>query len=66
MFRNLQAEMVKVDLSSKELCRELGISYNSIRRKLNGTSDFTLTEALLIWEKFFPQSDFMTLFKKQT
>lgn len=64
MLRNLQAEMVKAGMSSKTLSKRAGISYNAFRRKVNGSVDFTVSQALFIWENFFPHVEFKELFKR--
>ena len=37
-------EMKRHGLTKADLCRELGISRTALYRKLNGTSEFTLSE----------------------
>jgi plasmid maintenance system antidote protein VapI len=45
MYRILRAEMVRVNISVKELAMKIGITERSLRNKINGVTDFTITEA---------------------
>lgn len=65
MFRNLKAEMARNGLTSKELSEAAEISYYTFLRKINGITEFTLSEAFCIWKKYFRNIDFIELFKKQ-
>lgn len=45
VYRTLKAEMVRVDLSVKRLAMQLGITERSLRNKINGITEFTLSES---------------------
>lgn len=65
MHRILKAEMVRSNISIKELAMKIGITERSMRNKINGITDFTITEAFkirLIVSQGMPLDE---LFKKQ-
>ncbi len=62
MYRNLEAEMARANVSKCQLAKCIGKTYNTILRKLNGNCPFTLDEALIIHKHFFPNIDFTELF----
>ena len=64
MYRILRAEMVKTDISVKELAMKIDITERSLRNKINGVTDFTLTEALKIRPIVSPNMSLEDLFKK--
>ncbi len=65
MYRILKAEMVRADVSVKELAMKIGITERSLRNKINGITDFTMTEARKIRAKVSPEMSLEDLFKKQ-
>lgn len=44
----LRSEMVKCGMTQKELAKSIGISENSLSRKMTGKREFTLKEATAI------------------
>ena len=62
MFRNLEAEMVRKGVSKKEMAALIGVSYNTIRNKINGKQKFLYDEAFKIREHFFPKLSLEYLF----
>lgn len=46
MFRNIELEIFKSELSKKEIAAELGMTYNTFLLKLSGKAYFTLDEAM--------------------
>ena len=50
MYRILKAEMVRVNISIKQLSMKLDITERSLRNKINGVTEFTLSESLKIHE----------------
>lgn len=48
MYRNLEAEIVRKNLSKKAIAETLGITYNTLLLKIKGESSFTLDEALAL------------------
>lgn len=64
MFPNLRAEMARKDISQKALSELIGISRDSFKNKLNGTTEFRLDEMLAIQERLGEYS-LEYLFKKE-
>ena len=50
MYRNLEAEISRKNISKSELAEHIGISPSTLYQKLNGKSKFTLPEAKKIRE----------------
>ncbi len=48
MFNNLKIEMIQADLSKMDLAKEIGISYNTIRAKFKGRTEWKINEMLQI------------------
>lgn len=65
MFRNLEAEMVRKGVSKKEMAALIGVSYNTIRNKINGKQKFLYDEAFKIREYFFPELSLEYLFETE-
>lgn len=65
MHRVLKAEMVRADISVKELALKIGKTERSLRNKINGITDFTITEALTIRLEVSPDMPLEELFRKQ-
>ena len=63
MRANLIGEMSKRGIAIAEIAELLGLHRNSVRNKLYGMSDFTLGEAIAIYDAFFSDSDFRELFR---
>ncbi len=64
MYRILRAEMVRADISVKELAMKIGITERSLRNKINGVTDFTVTEARKIRPIVSPDMSLDDLFQK--
>ena len=64
MYLNLKTELERNRITETELADLLGVHRNTIANKLNGTTSFTIDEAVLIRDKFFPYAEFQYLFKK--
>lgn len=62
MFRVLRVEMVRVDISIKELAFEININERSLRNKINGLTSFTWEEILAIRKRVAPQMSLEELF----
>jgi transcriptional antiterminator len=65
MYRILRAEMVKADISVKDLAIKIDITERSLRNKINGITDFTMTEGRKIRNEVAPGMSLEELFKKQ-
>lgn len=64
MYRNLEAEIVRKEISKDEIAKAINKTYNTLTLKMAGKFPFTYDEAVTIQEKFFPNCDLKTLFKK--
>ncbi len=53
MYFNLYAEMSRNNITQKELCKKIGINSSTLSEKLNGKTDFKLSECEKI-KKIFP------------
>lgn len=64
MYKNLQAEIVRNNVSKENLAQAIGKSYQTIMLKLSGKYPFTLDEAFEIRSRYFPNYSIDYLFKK--
>ena len=64
MFKNLQAEMVRHDITDNNVIQTLGISAKSFNNKMSGRTEFTRKEMYLIKTEFFPDYELEYLFKE--
>lgn len=64
MYRNLEAEMAREGITRKDLAETLGVRYATIIDKMKGRYSFTLDEAFIIRNKFFPHLSFEYLFER--
>lgn len=62
MRPNLIGEMAKRQITVNEIADCLHIHRNSVRNKLYGYSQFTLDEAIRVYDKYFSDCDFRWLF----
>jgi len=65
MHRILKAEMVRANISVKSLAMKINITERSLRNKINGITDFTITEAFNIRTHVSPKMPLDELFKKE-
>ena len=63
-YINLLSEIGKREIKHKAIQKELGISKAMLSRKLHGKNNFSLDEAFVIKERFFPDMSIETLFKR--
>lgn len=61
---NLRGEMAKRKVSIESISELLKIHRNSVANKLNGNSAFSIEQAMLIQETFFPDLEMKYLFSK--
>lgn len=64
MYRNLEAEIVRKEISKDEIAKAINKTYNTLTLKMAGKFPFTYDEAVTIQETFFPNCDLKTLFEK--
>lgn len=48
MHRILKAEMVRANITVKQLAMKAGITERSLRNKINGVTEFTISESIKI------------------
>lgn len=65
MFLKLELELKRKNITKKQLADFLGISYDTIIKKINGESDFWREECQKIVDNFFPEYTIDDLFKKE-
>jgi hypothetical protein len=65
MFYNLCAEMARKSITTTDLSRVTHKTGRSIRNKINGNGDFTLSEVYAIRDAFFPQMNIEYLFERK-
>lgn len=61
-YSNLKAEMGRKDITMETISKTLKIHRNSVANKLNGTSSFSIEEAMKIRNTFFPNLEYKYLF----
>lgn len=64
MFKNLNAEMARNDMTIKSLAQQTGINYESLKNKLSGVTEFKRNEMVAI-KKEFPECSLDYLFKTE-
>lgn len=63
-YLTLKGEMAKNDITAESIAKCLGIHRNSVTNKLKGVTSFSIEEALLVRNVYFPDQDIEVLFKK--
>lgn len=61
-LRNLKAEMVRIGITNYDVSRLLGCSEKTVRNKMSGRSQFTISEAEKIRDHFFESLSLEYLF----
>ncbi len=64
MMENLRAEMIRYGVSALDIARVTGKTDRSIRDKISGKRDFTMSEGTTIRDHFFPGLSLEYLFAK--
>lgn len=62
MFKNLKAEMARLGITYTRIAEDLELSYETIRNKFNGKSEFLRSEMLKIRNLYFPNCTLDYLF----
>lgn len=63
MYINLRGVMRQKGITSETLARVLGVHRNTIQNKLEGESEFTVRQAEIICDTFFPEYKASYLFR---
>lgn len=63
-YPTLEAEIARRQIKKKDIAEAIGIKQRTLSLKLMGNTDFTLTEAFAIRQKYFSDMAFEELFKK--
>lgn len=63
MKANLIGEMAIRKITIEEIARTINMHRNSVSNKLYGKSDFSVNDAIIIADKYFPDIDMRTLFR---
>lgn len=68
MFDNLKAEMARDGLTITDLSkdRELDLSYETLRNKFGGKTEWNKREMWLIKKKYFPNKSIEYLFEQKS
>lgn len=64
MFNNLKAELVRINLTQRDLAKALSIDEKTLSQKINGKSKFDVDEMWIIKKNFFPNLQLDYLFEK--
>lgn len=64
MYRNLEAEMVRLGITKKDMAKKLGMRYPTLTDKLRGKYPLHFEEALKIQYEFFPDLPLDYLFSQ--
>ena len=64
MYANLKAEMARRGITSTQLSKVIGVTIQTFSKKINGQSDFTLSEAYQIKEFLLIDMPIEELFKE--
>lgn len=62
VLNNLRAAMAVKKITTLALAQLIGTTEKTVNNKLNGVTDFTLPEALLVRNNLFPEYDLCYLF----
>lgn len=64
-YGNLKAEMGRKNITIEAIAKEIGVHRNSVSNKVNGSSSFSIEEAMKIRNKFFPDLEYKYLFQTE-
>lgn len=64
-YLTLIGEMAKQKVTKRDLSALLGVHWNSITNKISGESDFSVTEAIKIRDRYFPEWEIENLFRRE-
>ena len=66
MFKNLLIEMMRKDITKMMIAKELQKSYETIKSRFKGKTQWKESEMFCIRDKFFPGMTIEYLFEKTT
>lgn len=64
MYRNLEAELARAGIKRTKLAELLNVTASTVSEKINKSGRFTLKEAFLIRDTFFPTLSLDYLFEE--
>ena len=64
MYRNLKAEMARLNVTGKTIAEDIGITAQAFSDKMTGRTEFKLKEVERIRGKFFPDRTLEYLFER--
>lgn len=62
---NLKAEMARRSISILDIAKEIGRTDRSVREKISGRTQFSMPEAAMVRDKFFPGYSLEYLFTNE-
>lgn len=62
MLHNLLSEMARNGVKNQDIANVIGINTKTVYNKIHGMSGFTLNDAVVIRDKFFPGMNLEYLF----
>lgn len=65
MFENLRNELAKKRISNKAVADLIGCTQKTLDNKMNGVTEFTLSEILLISDNLLPEFELRYLFRRK-
>ena len=63
MLRNLKAEMVRLNITESQIAQALGLTVDTLKKKLKGNVGFSLKQMFSVRDKFFPKHSLDYLFQ---
>lgn len=63
-YPNLQMEMLRNKITHEDIAEALHLSKAGVSKKMAGKTDFKLSEAFQIADRFFPGQDIRYLFQR--
>lgn len=63
-MKNIELVRKEKNVSLVDIADLLGVRYQTVRSKINGDSDFTFGETVIIKKKFFPEYELEYLFSE--
>lgn len=64
MFKNLEKEILKNGHSIEEISKKLNLSFNVLKKKIEGSEQFTVKEIMLLKKIINPELSYEYLFEE--